>query len=216
MILRDVLTKEFLTEEYVNKRRFARDIAREVGCSVVSVTNYLRKYGIKVETRYEERRGYLGGSNPAREIMTKEYLLREYVENNRSQTSISQELNCSITLVREMLIKHGIEIDKEKNHHFISSANNKFKNYITNDRGYILVYLPNHPKSGSRGYVRLHIILAEYYFNTTVKEGEVVHHKNGNRQDNRKENLEIMTKEEHDRLHAKLRSKNKLKRRNNI
>ena len=214
MILRDVLTEEFLVKEYVNKRRFARDIAREVGCSVVSVTNYLRKYGIEVETRYEDRRGYLGGTNPAREVMTEEYLTREYVDKNRSQTSIAQELNCSITLVREMLLKYGIEINKEKNHSFISSANNKFGTYITQDKDYLLIYSPNHPKANSRGYVRLHVILAEYYFDTTIEDGEVVHHVNGDRQDNRKENLVIMTKEEHDRLHREQRSK--LKRRSNL
>ena len=209
MLLREVLTKEFLNEEYVTNRKFASEIAREVGCSTVSVTNYLRRHGIPVETRYDDRRGYLGATNPAREVLTKEYLEEEYVKKNRSQTSISKELECSITLVREALIKAGIEINKAKSTSFYADGNNKYASYITDDKGYLYIRIPNHPKTNNRGYVRLHIILAEYFFEREVEKGEVVHHKNGDRQDNRKENLEILEKKEHDRLHALKRHEGK-------
>lgn len=202
MLLRDVLTKGFLQKAYVEDRRFARDIAREVGCSTVSVTNYLRKHGILIEPRYEERRGYLGTVNPAREILTQEYLREEYVRKNRSQTSIAQELNCSITLVREALIREGIDVDKGKPAVFLANENSRYGGYIVEDAGYLCIRLPNHPKSNNRGYVRLHVILAEYFSGREVAENEVVHHLNGNRQDNRAENLEIMDKKEHDRFHT--------------
>lgn len=205
MLLRDVLTKEFLEEEYVNKRKFAREIARDVGCSTASVTNYLRRHDIEIEPRYEDRKGYLGSKNPAREVLTKEYLLREYVGKNRSQSSIAKELICSNTLVREALIKHGIEVNKNKNQCFYGEDNISFSNYVTEDKGYLCIRLPNHPKANNRGYVRLHVILAEYFYNTEVSKDEVVHHHNEDKQDNRKENLEIMEKVEHDRYHTTLR-----------
>ena len=201
MFLSEILTKDYLQEEYVNKGRFAKDIAIENGCSAGTVCRYLRKAGITVENRYESRK-YRGYKNPAREILTESYLRREYVDKHRSMNSIANELNCSNTLIREYLDKYGIDVDKSHQcGKFFGEDNYLTNSYLCESHGYILVRLPNHRLADSRGYVRLHILLAEYYYNRKLKPGEVVHHKNRNRQDNRKENLVIMTKKEHDALH---------------
>ena len=47
-----------------------------------------------------------------------------------------------------------------------------------------------------------HRLIAEFYSNTKIKKGCVVHHKNFNTEDNRPLNLEIMTKKDHDKLHG--------------
>ena len=47
----DVFTEEFLTAEYVTKRRTVQELAREVGCSESTVLNWLRRYGIRVRGR---------------------------------------------------------------------------------------------------------------------------------------------------------------------
>ena len=39
-------------------------------------------------------------------------------------------------------------------------------------------------RTNKDGFVRLHIILAEYYFGVVIQDNEVVHHKNGNKQCN--------------------------------
>ena len=49
-----------------------------------------------------------------------------------------------------------------------------------------------------------HRYLMEQYLGRELAEDEVVHHKNGNKLDNRIENLEVMTKAEHAKLHNKI------------
>jgi hypothetical protein len=207
-----VLTEDYLIEEYVNKKRFAKDIAIEVGCSTVTVWNYLHKFNIPTETRYDLRPKYTG-LNPARNVLTKEYLLEEYVRKQRSMTNIAKELSCSSSLVSEMIERHGIKKEIRRSSTF-GELNGTFKHGIQIDNGYLIVLMPFHHKANHDGYVRLHVILAEYYFGIEVADDEVVHHKNENKQDNRKCNLVIMKKIDHDKLHAKKRWAEKAFRRN--
>lgn len=51
------------------------------------------------------------------------------------------------------------------------------------------------------GHKKEHIFVMENYIGRKLKPDEVVHHKNGCRTDNRLENLQLMTRGEHSRLH---------------
>lgn len=66
--------------------------------------------------------------------------------------------------------------------------------YIKN--GYVMVFQKGHPRaSGSKGnYVFEHIIVMEKYLGRYLTKDENVHHKNGVREDNRIENLELWIK----------------------
>lgn len=68
--------------------------------------------------------------------------------------------------------------------------------------GYVRVYVPMHPEANTWGYVYEHRIVAEQTIGRRLKKGEIVHHKNGKRWDNRPENLEVMTASDHGKLHG--------------
>ncbi len=73
--------------------------------------------------------------------------------------------------------------------------------------GYIAIYFPDHPKSTKDGYILEHVLVAECLLGRWLKDNECVHHINGKKNDNRKENLMVMTKSEHMSLHSKKRWK---------
>lgn len=76
---------------------------------------------------------------------------------------------------------------------------------LRND-GYYSVYFPDHPQSSRSGYVMEHRLFAEKLIGRLLDHSEVVHHKNGNRADNRLDNLSIMSQKEHMILHMKIRN----------
>lgn len=62
-----------------------------------------------------------------------------------------------------------------------------------NGGGYIKQLAPGHPNADPRGYVMQHRLVMEQVLGRPLKKSERVHHKNGKRDDNRPENLELWT-----------------------
>ena len=57
--------------------------------------------------------------------------------------------------------------------------------------GYVMVRVPDHPRAGKSPYVFEHILVVEAMLGRYLEPGESVHHRNGVRDDNRPENLEL-------------------------
>jgi len=75
--------------------------------------------------------------------------------------------------------------------------------------GYWYKCVPDHQNASKQGYVAEHHLIMEAHIGRVLKYGEVVHHKNEDRKDNRIENLELMTDSAHKSLHAKSRKDKK-------
>ena len=71
--------------------------------------------------------------------------------------------------------------------------------------GYILAYAPDHPCRDKEGFVLEHRLVMERHIGRVLSDGEIVHHKNEDKSDNRIENLQIMTRDEHLRSHMRKR-----------
>ena len=66
--------------------------------------------------------------------------------------------------------------------------------------GWIMVHVPSHPYATKWGYVKEHRLVIEGIIGRYLESGEVVHHLNGIKDDNRAENLLLTTSEEHNQI----------------
>lgn len=136
--------------------------------------------------------------------------IAEMYKDADSMSALERELNLSRGRLRYLFKKHGIEtkragfksprrvsIPKGSEHY-----NWKGGTYVTN--GYVLEYAPEHPEAFRRkGYVHQHRLRMEEKLGRYLVSAELVHHINGDTQDNRIKNLKLLNRSIHVKLHKK-------------
>lgn len=82
-----------------------------------------------------------------------------------------------------------------------NAANWKGGRHVYN--GYVVIYSPGHPRATNSNRVFEHIVVAEKKLGRFIGRDEIVHHINGDKQDNRPDNLEVMKRSAHVNYHMK-------------
>jgi len=82
---------------------------------------------------------------------------------------------------------------------------NAFKGGKRYRKGYVAIYSPNHPYKDKNKCIYEHRLIMEEQIGRHLLTGEVIHHLNGNKSDNRIENLKLfLSHKEHMLYHSKL------------
>ena len=93
---------------------------------------------------------------------------------------------------------------EEKRNQSAHQNNNWKGGKALSGKGYVLIRKEGHPTASKRGkYVREHVLVMEKKIGRYLQEGEIVHHINGIKSDNRLENLILMKTGKHSSLHRK-------------
>jgi hypothetical protein len=171
----EIPNKRTLEYKYLKEEKPMHKIAKEMNMSVGKVYKFIKQY--QIPTRKHE------------DVFT----MKERTLSDMHRMKISE-------------IHKGKKLSEETKKK-ISEANKKggIGSKKVRADGYIAIYFPDHPKSSADGYIMEHILVLESLIGRHLKDNECVHHINQNKQDNRKENLQLMTKTEHMSYHSKKR-----------
>jgi hypothetical protein len=114
-----------------------------------------------------------------------------------SQTAIAKRFETTQWTVSRVLIENGIQpISRRGNQPGTNHLRGRWRGGRTvNPQGYVLVKLqPSHPLASMRhgnGYVQEHRLVMAEALGRPLREDETVHHRNGQKDDNRLENLQL-------------------------
>lgn len=119
----------FLLKEYVKNRKSPRAIANQLGCSRSKVLGHLMKFGISFRCQSEALSLFLTGKLKVKRI-SKDFLINEYLRNEKTINEISSILGCSSNSVIRDLRFYGIKI-RTRSELFRKNKNPRWNGGIT-------------------------------------------------------------------------------------
>lgn len=159
---------DWLREKWNYKRMSQTDIGNICGVSQSTISYYINKYGI--ERPWEDH----------------EFLCYLYEDDGLTLAEIGDLMNCTVHTIYNELVDADARIRRGGGYNYAQ--------YHTDHNGYEYWYTT---VDSECRYVAVHRLLAVAEFGFDAVSDNIVHHKNGLKWDNRRENIELMEHNEH-------------------
>lgn len=160
-----------------------RAVSDRTGISVKMVGWILNKRGIPTP-----REGRIQWPNSA--IRTKGAQMLQMCEEGCSLAEIARATGTKGAIVRDFLRKNGVTREfpttKTGERHYA------WKGRLIDKDGYVLIHVKDHPRARKHtNYIFEHRLVMEEHLGRVLEPNEVVHHRDGNKQNNALENLQL-------------------------
>lgn len=172
--LRELLPEDELRKLYIEQDMTLKEIADLKGCSAQGVLKMNRIYGI------ESRKGMSAKGRISKREKT--------LGKPHPRKPCSEESKRKMSLAKKGKFKKPSKYGGHT---------------VRHPKGYVLVFVPDHPYASKDGRVMEHRLVMEEHIGRYLTKDEQVHHINRICDDNRIENLMLMTTHDHRSLHCK-------------
>lgn len=165
----------------------AVELAATVDASAVTVLAALRLLGVEIR-----RPGQSADGSPKRLLRGEKAatVARRYAAGE-SSSRLAAEYGVAVPTIVGTVRREGVPIRTQP----VGSGHHSWKGgRIVNSQGYVAVRIPpDDPmrSMGQNGYVLEHRLLMARHLGRPLRRSETVHHRNGDRKDNRMENLQL-------------------------
>lgn len=125
---KNVLTKDFLYNEYINHKKSISQLKEELGKDWNTINYYLKLYKIPIRTHKEQASiSSPGGKHKYEEKLTKKYLVLEYIIKKKGIVNLAKELKIDWGTIRRYLKKYKIPIRSDREQININHPSKEFE-----------------------------------------------------------------------------------------